>query len=138
MNVARTTYRAALVAAALSCLGYASMAHADRDDWRGDRRWTEERGPDRDDRRPGGRWDDRRWNGPRHGGYEGWRWAPPPRYWRPPPVYYYAPPPRYYRPWPGYYAEPRPYGGWRGRGYYDSRGRWCDDGDVSLTIRIPF
>lgn len=135
MNVARTTYRAALVAAAISCLGYASLASADGGDWRGGGhgRWSEQRGPARDyrdDRRygdHGGRYD-RHWGD--RGGYRGWA-PPPPRYWRPP-TYYYAPPPRYYRPYP------RAYGGWRGAGYGYRSGDWCDDGSVSLTVRIPF
>lgn len=164
MNVARTTYRAALVAAALSCLGYASLAQADRGDgrgdWRGDSRggrWTEQHAPDRYDRRPEGRWDgrgDRRWDGrgddhrygrpgwspPRYGWHDAPRWAPPPpRHWRPAPPSYYYSPPRYYRPYPGSYWYPRYYGGWRGTSYaypryYDD----CDDGNVSLTVRIPF
>src|SRR5512145_3235084 len=109
MNVARTTYRAALVAAALSGLALAAPAAAD-DDWKDERRgrWTEEhrgdRGHDRrwdDRRRYDGRWDDRgrHWHPPGHRYPPGYRygWAPAPR-WVPPPRYYYPYPPR------GYYA----------------------------------
>jgi hypothetical protein len=151
MKVARTTYRTALVAAAISCIGYASLAHADRGDgrggWRGDdrggSRWTEQRAPERYDRHWDGRGDAHRygrpgWSPPRYGWHDAPRWAPAPRYWRPsPPAYYYSPP-RYYRPYPGAYAYPRYYGGWRGTGYAYPRYDGCDDADVSLTIRIPF
>jgi hypothetical protein len=155
MNVARTTYRTALVAAALSCIGYAQLAHADHDD--GDRgRWTEGRGengrgyyaPDR------GRWDgdrDGRYGGPpghRPPGWNsGWRpgWAPAPSWYYsrpyPPPRYYGPPPPRWrpYPPPPPVYYVPYPRGYWPGSYYgpsyaYPRRG-W--DGDVSLTIRFP-
>jgi hypothetical protein len=156
MNVARTTYRAALVAAAMA--GAVLAAPAVADDWKdGNRgRWTEERRGDRGDdrrwdgdrrwddrRRHDGRWDDRGRRGPPPGyrhppGYRyGWappprwtpppRWAPPPRYYHPPPRYYYPPPRGYYAPPPGYY--------WRGS--YGPRHYWRDDGDLSLTIRVP-
>jgi hypothetical protein len=142
MNVARTTYRAVLVAAALSTFAVALPASAD-----GDRRghWQEDRRGDRGrwdgDRRYDGRHDDRYDRRPRHWappghrhppGYRyGWqpapRWAPPPVYYRPyPPRGYYAP--RYAYPPPGYY--------WRGS--HAPRGYWRDDGDLQLTIRIPF
>jgi hypothetical protein len=154
MNVARTTYRAVLVAAALSTVAVALPASADdrggwREDWHGDRdgdRWRDERRyGDRDGDRGAYRWRDDRRDGryrdryddrPRHwvppGHRYGWqpapRWAPPrsPLYYSPyPPRGYYAP--RYAYP-PGYY--------WRGS--HAPRHYWRDDGDVQLTIRIPF
>jgi hypothetical protein len=159
MNVARTTYRAVLVAAALSCLGYASVAHADRDDrgWHEERRWDGDR---RDDRRwEGGRWDGRyrgehhrrdpRWDDRRYRDDRRYwhdpRWVPP-GHRRPPtyrPGYGYSP---YWSPRPWNHYRPYPPRGYYGGGYYHRhpshwsppRHYWRDDGDVSLTIRIPF
>lgn len=137
MNVAKTTYRAALVAAALSCMALAMPAHADRGDrgpyysrdHRGahDGRWVppghRRYGYDRGYRHGyrDGRWDDRRYDG-RYYYRDSWRYRD--RHWR-----------------GGYYD--RGYYDWYGSGYgYDRypRYRWRDgyDGDVELRIRIPF
>lgn len=144
MNVAKTTYRAALVAAALSCLTFALPAHADRDDHRrpyysrGDHGWS--RDHDRRWAPPGHRWRGGYDRGYRHG-YRDGRWADDRRWDR-----------RWDRGWDGRWND-----GWR---YRDRRGYWYDDrdcdrgwygssysrypryrdydGDVELRIRIPF
>jgi opacity protein-like surface antigen len=118
MSLARTTYRAALVTAALSCLGVASAAHADHG-WRGEYRGGEHgyHYRDWDDRRGWGHRD--RWVPPGHRWYRE-RWYPAPawvsRDWCPPRERYYYPAPVYYGPPPRYY----------------------DDGEVAVTVRIPF
>jgi hypothetical protein len=142
MNVAKTTYRAVLVAAALSCFGLALPAQADDDDRRS--RYSREY---RD------RSHDHRWSAPgyryrddsRHDYRKGYRHGYRDRHWQ-------------HRSWDRRYDRWRHHDRrWRG-GYYDRRyydrgwyspsysgydrypRRWHDDydGDVELRIRIPF
>lgn len=148
MNVAKTTYRAALVAAALSCLGLALPAHADNDDrrprysrehrdWSRDHRWTP----------PGHRYEHRYRKGYRHGYRDGRR---DDRYDRRYDRRYDGRWDRRHdrwhgdRHWRGGYYDRRYYDrGWYGSSYwYDRypRHRWHDgyDGDVEFRVRIPF
>lgn len=141
MNVAKTTYRAALVAAALSCFGLALPAHAGDDDRR-PRYSREHRDWSHDHRRspPGHRYKYKRGydKGYRHGYREGrWddrydrRWDRRYDRWRHHDRYY----------WRGDHGRRYYDRGWYGSSYwYDRypRHRWHDDGDVELRIRIPF
>jgi hypothetical protein len=129
MNLAKTTYSAALVAAALSCMALAMPAHADHGGYR-PRYSHEYRGPHDGHWVPPGHryygYDRGYRSGYRDGRYDDRRddyWRYRDRHWR-----------------GGYYG--RPYYGY-GSSYWSDRYpryRWRDgyDGDLELRVRIPF